>query len=176
VSGDGISAPEAMQLAYHELHRLAHVYLRGQNSARTLEPAALVHEAYLRLANWEGVHWKSRSHFAGVASGVMRQVLCAQARRRSALKRGTDTQRVTLHSGIGGSGSSVIDAIVLEDAMRRLEERDAQACRIVEMRVFGGLTVEEIAALLEVSESTVKRSWTFAKTWLRKQLASRAPS
>ncbi|MBI4908210.1 MAG: RNA polymerase subunit sigma-70 [Acidobacteria bacterium] len=163
-----LSATAGVKLAYSELRRLAAAYLRGEQRGRTLEPAALVHEAYIRLACWDGVYWKSRSHFVGVAAMVMRQVIWSHARRRNASKRRADGQRVTLHSGIaGGIG---VDAFYLEDALRRLEVESTQACRVVEMRVFGGLTIAEIASLLDLSESTVKRQWVFAKTWLRQQL------
>jgi len=164
-----LSANAGVKLAYSELRRLAAGYLRNGQHGSTLEPAAIVNEAYLRLAAWEGVHWKSRSHFVGVAAMVMRQVVWAHARRHNALKRGAGAQRVTLHSEVAGN-DGIVDALLLEDALRRLEQESKQACRIVEMRVFGGLTVAEIGGVLGLSESTVKRQWVFAKTWLKRDV------
>ncbi|MBS1824775.1 MAG: RNA polymerase subunit sigma-70 [Acidobacteria bacterium] len=164
-----VSADAGMKLAYSELRRLAAGYLRGQPRGRTLEPAALVNEAYIRLAAWDGVHWQSRSHFIGVAAMVMRQVIWIHARRRNALKRGAGAQAISLHADAIPAGSP-LDAFLFENALQRLEAESASACRIVEMRVFGGLTISEIATVLGSSESTVKRQWLFAKTWLKRQL------
>lgn len=164
-----LSVSAGVKLAYSELRRLAAGYLRRGERGHTLEPAAIVHEAYLRLAAWEGVHWKSRSHFVGVAAMVMRQVVWAHARRHNALKRGAGAQRVTLHSDAPAK-NGIVDALLLEDALRRLESESKQACHIVEMRVFGGLTVAEIGTVLGLSESTVKRQWVFAKTWLKRHV------
>ncbi|MFN7939857.1 MAG: ECF-type sigma factor [Bryobacteraceae bacterium] len=169
-----LSATAGVKLAYTELRRLAAGYLRGQPQGRTLEPAALVNEAYIRLAAWQGVHWQSRSHFIGVAALVMRQIIWIHARRRNALKRGAGTQPISLHADAIPSPAP-LDAFLLENALRRLETESRQACRIVEMRIFGGLTVTEIAALLQLSESTVKRQWVFAKTWLKHQLGGALP-
>lgn len=163
-------ASAGVDLAYGELRRLAEAYLRGANGRITLEPAAVVHEAYLRLAGWEGVHWKSRSHFIGVAALLMRQVVWMHARRRNALKRGGGAHRVTLHSQVADPMGTPVDALLLEEALRRLEAESPDACRVVEMRVFGGLTITEIAAVTSQSESTVKRRWMLAKTWLKRYL------
>ena len=164
-----LTASAGVRLAYSELRRLAAGYLRGTMPGASLEPAVLINEAYIRLAQWQGVHWKDRAHFVGVAAMVMRQVVWGHARRRNAAKRGAGGQRITLHNEIA-SQSAGVDAYELEQALRRLESESGDACRIVEMRIFGGMTVPEIAAELDLSESTVKRQWVFAKTWLRRRL------
>ncbi len=170
------SAATGIDLAYGELRRLAAAYLRGENQGRTLEPAVLVNEAYIRMTAWEGVHWRSRSHFIGVAAMIMRQVVWTYARRRNALKRGAGGQRVTLTCELAGGNGGTIDALLMEEALRRLELESQEACRVVEMRVFGGLTVPEIATAMNQSESTVKRHWVLAKTWLKRYFEATQPA
>src|SRR5437660_6990351 len=155
---------------YSELRRLAGMYLRRQRRDHTLQPTALVHEAYLRMASWESAPWEDRGQFIGVAAMIMRQVLTEHARERAAAKRGGGRLQVSLSETVARGGAPILDMLALDRALTQLESQSPQACRIVELRFFGGLNIEEIADWLKISPATVKRSWTFAKTWLHDQL------
>ena len=170
MAAESIATPEMMERVYGELRRLAGLYLRRQRRDHTLQPTALVHEAYLRLAGWEGAPWRDRAHFVGVAAMVMRQVLVLHARKRNAAKRGGGNLHVSLSEPVASDGAPILDVLALDRALIKLESQSPLACRIVEMRFFGGLGIEEIAGFLEISPATVKRSWTFTKTWLRREL------
>lgn len=171
-AGDKSAADQLMPLVYRELHGLAEGQFRRQPADHTLQPTALVHEAFLRLINQSDVKWKDRSHFFAVAATAMRQILTDHARRKNADKRGGDWRKVELHEGAAAaSGDGEIDLIALDDALGRLEAMDARKHRVVELRFFGGLTVEEIAALLDVSITTVESDWRSARAWLMVQLA-----
>jgi RNA polymerase sigma-70 factor (ECF subfamily) len=159
-----------METVYDELRRLGRLYLRRQRKDHTLQPTALVHEAYLRLAAWDGAPWRDRAHFIGVAAVVMRQVLTQHARKHAALKRGGSRLQVSLSEPVARGGAPILDVLALDRALTQLELQSPQACRIVELRFFGGLDIEEIAGCLDISPATVKRNWTFAKTWLHHQL------
>jgi RNA polymerase sigma factor (TIGR02999 family) len=170
LSAEFTAAPEMMERVYSELRRLAGAYLRHQRRDHTLQPTALVHEAYLRMAAWDGAPWHDRTQFIGVAALVMRQVLTMHARKRAATKRGGGQLQISLSDPVAPSGAPILDLLALDRALTELEAINPQSCRIVELRFFGGLSVEEIAECLAISPATVKRSWTFAKTWLRQQL------
>jgi RNA polymerase sigma factor (TIGR02999 family) len=151
------------------LRRLAETFLRGERTAHTLQRTALVHEAFLRLIGEKNLVWQNRSHFIGIFARVMRQTLTNYAVARHRLKRGgSDPLRLTLEF----YDSRKIDVAALDQALQALEALDERQARIVELRFFGGLTVEETAELLEISPATVKRDWTLAKIWFRRELAA----
>lgn len=160
---------EMMPEVYDDLRRLAETFLRGERTAHTLQRTALVHEAFLRLIGEKNLVWQNRSHFIGIFARVMRQTLTNYAVARHRLKRGgSDPLRVTLEF----YDSRKIDVTALDEALQALEALDERQARIVELRFFGGLTVEETAELLEIAPVTVKRDWTLAKIWLRRELSA----
>ena len=163
-------------LVYDDLRRIAAGYMRREPAAHALQPTALVHEAYVRLIDQRQVKWRNRAHFFGVAAGMMRRILVDHARLRRADKRGGKWERVTL-SGIDPAvrAPHPIDVLALHEALERLAAFDPQQERIVELRYFGGLTIEEAAEVLGISEATVVREWTIAQAWLRAEL-SRSPA
>lgn len=157
---------------YGELHGLAAGYLRGENAGHTLQPTALVHEAFLRLSS-QNVDWHDRAHFLGIAANTMRRILVDHARRRAADKRGGGAHAITIDDNLasdGAAGTSPLDVLVLDDALERLAALDARAARVVELRFFGGLEVDEVAKVLEISPASVKRDWSFARAWLGREL------
>jgi RNA polymerase sigma-70 factor, ECF subfamily len=164
--------------AYQELRRLAAAYLRRERPGQTLQPTALVHEAYLRLAKDKPGRWQNRAHFCAIAANAMRQILVERARARGALKRGGGQPRVTLVDGAvdgigvaaGNDGPAPIDLLALDQALTRLAELDPRQARIVELRYFGGLSLEETADALDVAPATVKRDWTVARAFLAREL------
>lgn len=158
-----------VSLVYDELRRVAARYLRAERQDHTLQPTALVNEAYACLAEQRNVQWENRAHFVAIAARTMRHVLVDYARERGALKRGGDLQRVTLHSRIRIDEREV-DILALDEALTRLSALAPDACRVVELRYFGGLTIEETAKVMESSPATVKRHWTVAKAWLHREL------
>lgn len=162
------SVNQLLPEVYEELRRLAAAYLRGERSEHTLQRTALVHEAYLRLIRQPNVDWQNPGHFVGIFARVMRQILTNHAVAKHRLKRGGDDP---VHATLEFYDSRKIDVTRLDDALRALEEMDQRQAQIVELRFFGGLTVEEIASFLEISPATVKREWTLAKVWLRRELA-----
>jgi RNA polymerase sigma-70 factor, ECF subfamily len=166
---DAAAISEMMPEVYDDLRRLADTFLRGERTAHTLQRTALVHEAFLRLIGEKNLVWQNRSHFIGIFARVMRQTLTNYAVARHRLKRGgSDPLRLTLEF----YDSRKIDVTALDQALQALEALDARQARIVELRFFGGLTVEETAELLEISPATVKRDWTLAKIWLRRELSA----
>lgn len=169
------SAARLMPIVYDELRRLAAGYLRRERPGQTIQATALVHEAYLRLVAEQAHHWKNRTHFLAVAALSMRQILVERARRRAAAKRGGNPERITLDDHLLASEPSGVDVLALDEALNRLARLDAQQARIVELRYFGGLTIEEIAETLDISPATVKRHWTLARAWLKRELAGEAP-
>jgi RNA polymerase sigma-70 factor (ECF subfamily) len=170
--GNDASANVLLTLVYDELRKIASQYLRKERSDHTLQPTALVHEAYLKLVDISGISWQSRAHFFAVASNVMRQILVDHARARLTEKRGKDSQRIALEDAIGISDKPDVDLIILDEALKQLAEFDEQQDRIVELRFFGGLTIEETAHVLKISPATVKREWTIAKAWLYRRMKS----
>jgi RNA polymerase sigma factor (TIGR02999 family) len=165
---------ELLPLVYQELRRVAASYLRRERPGQTLQATALVHEAYLRLLREQHVSWENRAHFCAIAANSMRQILVERARARNAAKRGGHFHRITLDDTIAGAEAAGVDVEALDEALARLAAIDPQQARLVELRYFGGLTIEETAGVLDVSPATVKRSWTVAKAWLRKELDARS--
>jgi RNA polymerase sigma factor (TIGR02999 family) len=166
---DASAISAMMPEVYDDLRRLAETFLRGERTAHTLQRTALVHEAFLRLIGEKNLVWQNRSHFVGIFARVMRQTLTNYAVARHRLKRGgSDPLRLTLEF----YDSRKIDVTALDQALQSLEALDERQARIVELRFFGGLTVEETAELLEISPATVKRDWTLAKIWLRRELSA----
>jgi RNA polymerase sigma factor (TIGR02999 family) len=161
---------ELMPVVYRELQALARRYLSRERPGHTLQATALVHEAYVKLIDQRHVEWQNRAHFFGVAAQLMRRLLVDHARRRNRAKRGSGGTRITLTEGLAAAAEVDIDAIALDDALTSLERLDARKGRIVELRFFGGLTVEETAEVMGTSAATVKREWQFAKAWLSRQI------
>jgi RNA polymerase sigma factor (TIGR02999 family) len=168
-AGDGTAPGQLLELVYNDLRRLAGKYLQNERSDHTLQATALVHEAYIRLVDWENVSWQNRAHFFAVAAQVMRRILVDNARAHRADKRGSG-QKVALDEAVGFAEEKDFDLLRLEDALRNLEELDPRQAKIVELRFFGGLSIEETAHVLNVSETTVKREWTMAKAWFQREL------
>lgn len=169
--GAGVeNAPERLlEMVYDDLRKLAGAYMKNERGDHTLQATALVHEAFIRLVDWENVTWENRAQFFAVAAEVMRKVLIDHARQRNARKR-TGGQRIELSEAVSFSGEKEFDLLALEDALQSLEKIDSRQAKIVEMRFFGGLSIEETAYVLKVSETTVKREWTFAKAWFQREL------
>ena len=164
--------PRLLELAYQDLRSLARRHLDGERCGHTLQPTALVNEAYLRIARQNKSEWSNRLHFLAIASTQMRRILINHARVRRAEKRGGDRNRVTLSDpGCLVNSSAPIDALDLEAALEGLAKKDPRSVRIVEMNFYGGLSHEEIAEVLGVSERTVRRDWRIARAWLVKSLS-----
>lgn len=168
--GDASAAEEVVPLIYRELRQLAAHYMARERRDHTLQTTALVHEAYLRLVDQRQANWKNRAHFYGAAAGIMRRILVDRARARRADKRGGDAHRVELDETFASSGEHPDEIIRLDTALTRLAERSPRQVRIVELRFFAGLSVEETAEALAVSPKTVKRDWTVARAWLHREL------
>jgi RNA polymerase sigma factor (TIGR02999 family) len=170
--GDKSALDEMLPEVYDELRRLARIYLSRERPDHTLQPTELVHEAYMRLVAQHSVDWRNRAHFLGVAAQVIRRVLLHHAENRSAQKREGYSNRVTLDTALAClERDSTVDIQTLNRALERLAEVDARQGQIVELRVFGGLTVEETAEVMKLSAATVKRDWSVARLWLRKELS-----
>ena len=169
--GDRRALDRLLPLVYAELRRIAARQLRHEGAGHTLQPTALVHEAYVRLIQQRSVDWQNRAHFFGVAAHVMRRILVDHARRKAAGKRGDGARRVPLEAAAGTAAPTEIPVLALDDALARLEQLDRELARIVELRTFGGLTIDEAAYVLQVSPSTAKRQWRTAKAWLTRELA-----
>jgi RNA polymerase sigma-70 factor (ECF subfamily) len=170
-SAQDLAISKIMPAVYDELRRLARHYLRGDRAAQSLQPTALVNEAYVRLAKEKMHAWQNRAHFCAIAASSMREILVERARARKAAKRGGSRVRVTLDDGIAATTSdNSVDMLGLDEALTALSAMDAQLSRIVELRFFGGLTVEESAEALSVSPATVKRGWSLAKAWIKREM------
>jgi RNA polymerase sigma-70 factor, ECF subfamily len=167
--GDGSAAEKLLPLVYNELHRLAASYMRRERPDHTLQPTALINEAYLRLAN-QGLDWQSHQHFVAVAANVMRRVLVDHARAHNANMRGGDLHRVELEDDIAISQKSSEEVIALHDALNRLETVNPRQVKVVELRYFAGLSIEEIGAILKLSPRSVKRDWALARIWLFREI------
>ncbi|UCE58734.1 MAG: sigma-70 family RNA polymerase sigma factor [Phycisphaerales bacterium] len=168
--GDESAAARLLPLVYQELRALAHSYFESERSDHTLEPTALVHEAFVRLVDQARVEWRNRAHFFAVAATAMRRILTDHARKHRAAKRGGNQQRVPLTNVPTPSGASLVDLVDLDDALERLSTLDERQYRIVELRFFGGLPVEQVAEFLEVSKTTVENDWRMARAWLSAEL------
>lgn len=159
-----------LELVYQELRRLAADYLQQERSDHTLQPTALVHEAYMRLAELDRIEWRDRTHFYAAAAGAIRRVLVDHARSHRAAKRGGGWHRITL-TGLGNSGPArELDVLSLDEALERLAALDARKARVIELRYFAGMTIAETARTLGVGTTTVEDDWAFAKSWLRREL------
>ncbi len=163
---------ELLPLVYDELRRLADNYLRRERSDHTLQPTALVHEAYLRLVGQNPIEWQNRAHFFGIAARLMREILIEYARGRNSQKRGGEYKtQIAVSDAVGFNYEEQFDVIAVDEALKKLESLDERQARIVELKFFGGLTIEEIAEVLEISAATVKREWSTAKLLLYKMLS-----
>jgi RNA polymerase sigma factor (TIGR02999 family) len=170
--GDRTALDQLLPLVYAELRRVALRQLRKELADHTLQPTALVHEVFIRLVDQRQVDWQNRAHFFGVAASVMRRILVDHARRHGARKRGDGVRRVPIDEARDVAASNDLSVLALDHALARLETVDAELARIVELRAFGGLTIEEAAHVLGVSPSTAKRDWRTAKAWLNRELGS----
>jgi len=170
--GSADAEAELMERVQGELRRLAASYLRRERGGQTLQPTAVVNEAYIRLLPQRGVSWQNRAHFFGIAAKMMRRVLVDHARRRGAAKRDAGPADPVSISGVASPEREAdqVDVLALHDALSKLAELDPRQSEIVEMRFFAGLTVEEIAEVLEIAPATVKRDWATAKMWLKRQM------
>jgi RNA polymerase sigma factor (TIGR02999 family) len=168
--GDERALERLTPLVYEELRHQAARYLRRERPGHTLQTTALIHEAYLRLIDAKDIHWQSRAHFFAIAANLMRRVLVDHARRRDAYKRGGANLRLTLDESIAVANEVDVDLLAIDQALDRLATIDPQQARIVELRFFSGLSVEETAAALGVSPKTVKRDWSVARAWLRREI------
>ena len=175
-AGDQSAAAEVLPLVYEELRRIAGRYCRHERVDHTLQATAIVHEAYLRLVEDSGVQWKNRPHFVGTVAHLMRRILVDYARQRNTGKRGGKAAKVTLTEAVVLSTERSPDLLELDTALTELAQLDPQKARIVELRFFGGLTIEETADFLEVSPATVVRQWRRARAWLYGQLSGARPN
>jgi|SRR5688572_17753899 len=170
-SGRSEALEDLLPLVYGELRRLAARYLHREPADHTLQPTALVNEAYLRLVDQRQVKWQNRAHFYGIAAKIMRRILVDSARARKTDKRGAGWERVSLIEDQTPAGAADIDVLALDQALQRLATFDQQQERIVELRYFGGLTIEETAEVVGISAASVVREWTIARAWLRGELS-----
>lgn len=172
-AGEPGALDRVMPILYEELRAVARAHLRKERPGHTFDSTGLIHEAWLRLVDIRQVEWQDRQHFVAVAARVMRRVLTDYARARRRAKRGGQIQLVSLSGAIALSGSEVEDFIELDETLRRLEALNERACRVVECRCFGGLSVDETAVALNTSPATVKRDWVFSRAWLNRELGRR---
>jgi RNA polymerase sigma-70 factor (ECF subfamily) len=175
-AGSQPACDELFPLVYAELRRIAAREMRREKPGRTLQTTALVHEAYLRLLKDASLSFENRAHFLGIAARAMREILIEHARARVARKRGGGAERLTLDDLLAPVPSPSIDVLALDEALQRLARLDERHARVVELRYFGGLTVEETAAALSLSPATVKRAWTLSRAWLYRELSGTAPA
>lgn len=169
--GDRAALDALLPLVYKELRRLAHFQLRNERTDHTLHSAALVHEAYLRLVGLNPPRWESRSHFFAIAAQLMRQILVDYARRHRAAKRGASVCKLPLEEAGMPSRGKDVDVVALDDALQALAKIDARQSRVVELRFFAGLSLEEISEALEIGPATVQRDWTAARAWLYREIS-----
>lgn len=170
--GDESARDQLMPLVYEELHRLAHKHIRKERPGHTLQTSALVNEAFVRLVNQKEVHWQNRAHFFAIAAQMMRRILVDYARSRSYAKRGGHARQVTLNEDLALSDQRSADVVALDEALGELANIDERKCKVVELRFFGGLSIEETAEVLAVSPGTVMRDWTLAKAWLKRAMTT----
>ncbi len=174
-AGEPAAVDRLLPVVYEHLRAMAGNYFRGEPGDHTLQPTALVHEAYVRLVRADSLAWKDRAHFMALAANAMRRILADHARARSAAKRGGGWDRVSLDEAVNPPGDSFVDVVVLDAVLKELADLDERKHRIVELRFFGGLTVEEIAAVIDVSKTTVETEWRTARAWLKSELERRQP-
>ena len=170
--GDQSARDQLMTLVYDELHRLAHQYMKRESPGNTLQTSALVNEAFVKLVDQRNVRWQNRAHFFGIAAQLMRRILVDYARSRHSAKRGGPARPVSFDEGLFVSDERSAEVVNVHEALERLTEFDARKSQIVELRFFGGLSIEETAEVLSVSPGTVMRDWTLAKAWLRREMTT----
>ena len=168
--GDSTALDQLIPLVYDELHRLAHQHMRRERAGHLLQTSALINEAYLRLVDQPDLTIENRAHFFGIAARLMRQILVDEARKRNSAKRGGDAIQVSLTEATNVAQEQAANVLALDDALKTLESIDGRQSKIVELRFFGGLNIDETAELLKVSAGTVMRDWTFARAWLGNEL------
>ena len=169
-AGDELALDQLLPVVYRELHSIARCYMAAERPDHTLQASALVNEVYLKLVDVRQMKWQNRAHFFGVSAQLMRRILVDFARRRHYLKRGGGVRPVTLNEGLDMSAAKTTDLVALDDALNALADVDPRKVRVVELRFFAGLTVEETAEVLKVSLDTVARDWRLAKVWLHEEL------
>lgn len=169
-NGDESALDQLTPLVYQELHRLAHKCLAGERPGHVLQTSALVNEAYLRLVDWKNVHWQNRAHFFGLAAQMMRRILVDFARARQFQKRGGAGQQISFEETALVAPERSAELVALDDALQALAKLSARQSQVVELRFFGGLSLEETAEVLKVSEGTVRRDWSMAQAWLYREL------
>ena len=170
--GDKRSLDELIPLVYREIHRLARSTLRREGSGRKLQTTEVVNEAYLQLVRQRHVRWQSRAHFFGIAAQLMRRILAEQARRRAAAKRGAGVEPISLEVAPMLADGDAVDFADLDEALQRLTVLDPRQGQLVELRFFGGLSIEETSEVMKLSPATIKREWSSARAWLRRELAA----
>src|SRR6266699_1140631 len=170
--GDQAALDKLTPLVYEELRRMAHRYMNRERPGHTMQTTALVNEAYIRLVNRKNVHWENRAHFFAIAAQLMRTILVDHARSHAYQKRGGGSRNITLDEAMVVSQQRAAEVVALDEALKELAAIDPQQSRIVELRFFGGLTIEEIAEVLGLSPATIKREWSPAKAWLYHELAN----
>jgi RNA polymerase sigma-70 factor (ECF subfamily) len=170
-NGDKSALDKLMPLIYEELKRLAHHYMSRERPGHTLQTTAVVNEAYMRLINRKSIHWQNRAHFFAIAAQSMRSILVDHARSHAYAKRGGGAHKITLDEAMIVSQQKAAEVLALDDALKELAALDPQQTRVVELRFFGGLTIEETAEVLHLSPATIKREWQTAKAWLYHELA-----
>lgn len=168
--GENLALAELLPLVHQELRRIARCYMAGEKRGHTLQATALVNEAYLRLLASQKVNWQSRAHFFAISAQLMRRILVDSARARGYRKRGGGFQKITFDEAFIGPAEKPSDLIALDDALRALAVFDARKCKVVELRIFGGLSVKETAEVLKVSPDTIFRDWRLARTWLAREM------
>jgi RNA polymerase sigma factor (TIGR02999 family) len=171
-NGDQAALEKLTPLVYEELHRLARLYMRRERPGHTLQTSALVNEAYIRLIDWKNIHFQNRAHFYGVSAQLMRRILVDFARSRNYAKRGGPTRDISLEEAMIVSQDKGVDLVELNDALDSLVVLNERQSRVVELRFFGGLQLEEIAEVLKVSVGTVRRDWSLARAWLHRELSA----
>ena len=175
-SGENQAHDQLFPIVYNELRKIAANYMRRERADHTLQATALVHEAYMQLVDQTRVTWQSRAHFFGVAAQLMRRILVDHARTQNALKRGGDAQKLSLDDSLGLASGPPVAFDELDEALNRLQQLDPNQAKIVELRFFGGLTVEEVSEVIGSSTATIEREWRMAKAWLHSQLTAKRPS
>jgi RNA polymerase sigma factor (TIGR02999 family) len=173
--GNPAALDRLLPMIQTELHDIARGHLRHERADHSLEPSALVNELYLRLVDQDRVSWRDRAHFFGVSAQIMRRILVDHARRKQSAKRGGELTRITLSDALGGAENDKVDVVFLDDVLSQLGEIFPQQSRVVELRFFAGLTVDETAEALGISTATVSREWTMAKAWLRRAMTQGRP-
>jgi len=174
--GDKSALDQLYRIVYDELRRLAHRYMSRENAGHTLQTTALVNEAYLRLAEVKDMNWQDRAHFFAVSANVMRRILIDEARARRAERRGGDNLTIALDEALDVEKGEDLDLIALDLALQSLAKINQRQSQVIELRYFGGLTVEETAEVLKVSADTVMRDWRFAKAWLKREMVRESNS